>query len=94
MHVVLDRSGRIVVPREAREKLGLGPGSRLEVTVSEGALVLRRLFESEPLQVRDGVLVYTGQLSGDLGRAVSRDRAARRTRVMRRRAESADERHG
>lgn len=37
----LDERGRIVIPKEAREKLGLKPNQRLLVRVREGEIVLR-----------------------------------------------------
>ena len=83
MEAVLDRFGRIVIPKEARDELDIGPGSRLEVVVTADAIVLRCVSESQPLHVRDGVLVYGGQVIGDLSSVVSVDRAARTARLAR-----------
>lgn len=40
MMVAIDRAGRIVVPKEVRDRLGLTPSSELEVSVEGDALVL------------------------------------------------------
>lgn len=85
METVLDRFGRIVVPKEAREKLALEPGSRLEVVVTGDTIILRRPSEAQPLHVRDGVLVYGGEVVGDLTSGIAADRQARIERVRGRR---------
>lgn len=41
MEITIDKAGRIVVPKALRDVLELSAGTRLEVTESEGALVLR-----------------------------------------------------
>lgn len=87
MEAVLDRFGRIVVPKEARDRLALSAGSRLEVIVKNDTIVLRCPPEEQPLHVRDGVLVYGGEVMGDLTAGVAHDREARMKRVRGRRGE-------
>ena len=53
MHVAIDSAGRVVVPKQLRDALGLKAGSRLEITERDGALVL--LPAPEPMRlVRKG----------------------------------------
>ena len=40
--VVLDAKGRITLPREIREALGVGPGQRVSLAVKEGDVVEMR----------------------------------------------------
>ncbi len=43
MMVSIDRAGRVVIPKELRERLSLGPDSQLEITVHDDALHLAPL---------------------------------------------------
>jgi AbrB family looped-hinge helix DNA binding protein len=81
METVLDKFGRVVVPKDARERLGLEPGSRLSVEVTGDAITLRLRAEEQPLLVRDGVLVYAGKLLADGASLVSSRREARLRKV-------------
>jgi AbrB family looped-hinge helix DNA binding protein len=64
----LDRFGRVLIPKPVRDRLGLEPGSEMELTVKEGALVLRRHPPSRPGVVyKGGIPVFTGRIpEGDM----------------------------
>ncbi|AZG46324.1 AbrB/MazE/SpoVT family DNA-binding domain-containing protein [Gordonia insulae] len=55
MRTTIDRSGRLVVPKELRDRVGLVPGE-VEVTVSGSALVLEPIAGHELDEV-DGLLL-------------------------------------
>jgi AbrB family looped-hinge helix DNA binding protein len=56
----IDKSGRIVVPKLLRERLGLKPGSELEVLEQAGGVLLRPV-EQRPSMIRiDGLWVHQG----------------------------------
>lgn len=57
MRVTMDKAGRIVVPKELRDRLGLRPGD-LEIEVSGAGLHLEPLA-GDGLVERDGRLVVT-----------------------------------
>jgi AbrB family looped-hinge helix DNA binding protein len=40
MHVSIDSAGRVVVPKQLRDELGLSPGTPLEIEVVDGHLEL------------------------------------------------------
>jgi AbrB family looped-hinge helix DNA binding protein len=73
----IDKLGRVVIPKEIREDLGLDPGTTLQIEREADALRLRPLHGESNLEERRGVLVFTGEPQGDLKRAVERDRDAR-----------------
>ena len=64
MEVVLDKFGRILIPKKLRVLLGLGPGSRLKVVATPEELTLRPADAEPVLEVREGVLLYGGELEG------------------------------
>jgi AbrB family looped-hinge helix DNA binding protein len=68
--VILDKYGRIVIPKSLRKVLGVEAGSRLDAVLEEGeagmSLRLRPRRET-PLVIRqNGHRVHTGQLEDDI----------------------------
>lgn len=81
MKTLLDRFGRVVIPKEIRDSLGLKPGEVLEVEQTDDEVVLKPLREEHPIKVKDGVLVYEGTATGNLMEAVKAHRDERLKRV-------------
>lgn len=78
VNATLDRFGRIVIPKRLRDHLGLEAGSVLEIQQRDGDRIVLRVRREEPdLSRVDGVLVYGGEATGDLERAVEAQREAR-----------------
>ncbi|HRC86759.1 MAG TPA: AbrB/MazE/SpoVT family DNA-binding domain-containing protein [Thermoanaerobaculia bacterium] len=74
---LLDRLGRVLIPKPLRQSLGLQEGTLLEIEEEGGALRLRAV-QPEPELVREGrVLVYHGTALSDLEAAVEAQRAER-----------------
>jgi AbrB family looped-hinge helix DNA binding protein len=60
MTLTIDPAGRIVLPKPIRDRLGLGAGTKLELTELSEGLLLRRL-EQRPSLVREGpFLIHQG----------------------------------
>ena len=85
METVLDRFGRVVLPKKIREALGLAPGTALRVEEASGGVHLRPLADDPQLVEKDGVLVFSGRPTGDLEKAVREHRELRLTRARSRR---------
>ena len=73
----VDRFGRIVIPKKARDRFGLEAGSALEVDEREDGILLRPTREQAPLRVKGSVSVFSGELVGDAESAVQRHRQER-----------------
>jgi AbrB family looped-hinge helix DNA binding protein len=56
----IDKSGRIVVPKPLRERLGLRPGTELEALDQQGGVLLRAVEERPALVKVDGLWVHRG----------------------------------
>lgn len=78
MKTTLDRFGRVVVPKEIRDRLGLRPGAEIEIDEKGNEVVLKPVEQGPALMVKEGVLVYSGKAAGDIRGAV---RAHREERV-------------
>ncbi|ANM30613.1 hypothetical protein ABI59_15075 [Acidobacteria bacterium Mor1] len=70
----IDRFGRVLIPKSVRDALALEPGSVLTLEELRDGLVLRLRDESPTFEVREGVLVYGGELIESPGDPVQRDR--------------------
>jgi AbrB family looped-hinge helix DNA binding protein len=60
--LVIDKAGRVVIPKPLREQLHLEPGDALEVVTTGEQITLRPVRGIGPLMKEHGVWVfYTGQ---------------------------------
>lgn len=82
MEAVLDEFGRIVIPQQVRDDLGLSPGSVLRLEERNEEIVLRPVTERSPLVLEDGILVFTGEVEGDLETALQRARNDRSRKLL------------
>jgi len=74
----LDRFGRIVIPKQVREVLGLETGAILCIEeAGEDTIALRALREQPAVRTKEGVTVFSGRAEGDLEGAVQRHRKGR-----------------
>ena len=66
MNVVVDRFGRLVLPKTVRNHFGLEAGSELDLEEVAGTIVLRLVDERPSLEMDNGVLVFTGKAVGNI----------------------------
>ncbi len=52
LEVAIDKQGRIVIPKEIREKYGLSDDGRLELVAREDSIELIPLVEEDDLAIR------------------------------------------
>jgi AbrB family looped-hinge helix DNA binding protein len=61
-HLVIDKAGRVVIPKPLREELHLEPGDALEMESVGEQIILRPVRGTGPLTKEHGVWVFhTGQ---------------------------------
>lgn len=77
MKTTLDRFGRVVVPKDIRDRLGLRPGAEIEIDEKGNEVVLKPIEHEASLMVKEGVLVYSGTATGDLRGTVRAHREER-----------------
>lgn len=78
--VMLDRAGRIVIPKSLRDELQLSPGDTLDLTVHGDEVTLRPRRSSTPMRKKDGIWVFgTGKpmTSDETAEALRQVRAQR-----------------
>jgi len=70
METTLDRFGRIVIPKQVRDDLGLSPGSVLRLERRDDEIILTPVTGNARLVLKEGVLVFTGEVEGDFEAAL------------------------
>ena len=56
MQATIDRAGRVVIPKQIRDALGLWPDTALEITIDGGGVRLEPVRHQErPVEERDGL---------------------------------------
>lgn len=81
METTIDKFGRVVIPKEIRDDLGLKPGELLEVEKFENEVILKPLRAESPIHVKEGVLVFSGDATGNIKDALRIHREERLRKV-------------
>ncbi len=77
MEITVDRFGRIVLPKQLRDDLGLEPGSVVRAEERGKTIVLVPAGNDSPLREEGGVLVFAASPAGDVVGAVRQERSRR-----------------
>jgi AbrB family looped-hinge helix DNA binding protein len=56
--IPIDRAGRLVLPKDIRDRLGIQAGSEFEVLEEENRIILKPVEKEPKLVSKDGVLVF------------------------------------
>lgn len=86
MEVQIDDYGRIVIPKEVRERLGIESGSALEIRVEAdeetgGSITLEPKRQKPALQEKGELMVHTGDLTEESFDVVEQIRSDRHDRA-------------
>lgn len=60
VEAILDKFGRIVIPKKIREDFNLRPGSPISIEEGKGEILLKPIEEKPTLIEKDGIMVFTG----------------------------------
>ena len=79
MKVKIDSAGRVVLPKNVRDRFRLKAGSRLELEESPEGILLKPAEQSPSMVLRDGIWVHLGTLPEglDWNKLVDHDREER-----------------
>jgi AbrB family looped-hinge helix DNA binding protein len=77
MDVKLDRFGRVVLPKAVRDGLDLEAGDVLALEEVDDGILLRPVRGEPGLVEKDGVLVFTGKPTENVGSTLEKLRARR-----------------
>ena len=79
---IVDRFGRIVIPKKIREDFNLEAGTQIRFEESEQGIVLKPVRGEPNLHWKDGVLVFTGAALGNLNEALAKHREDRERNIL------------
>ena len=77
METILDRFGRIVIPKKIREDFDLKAGTQIQIEETEKYIILTPIHGEPNLHMKDGVLVFSGTPLEDLDDALVKQREER-----------------
>lgn len=77
MLTTLDKFGRVIIPQKLRKRLGIHLGSNLNISEEGNRIVLELVLEDEPVVEKDGILIYTGMLKGNIHSEIAKHRKNR-----------------
>ncbi len=77
VHTTIDKLGRLVLPKEMRDHLGLRAGTPIEIEELGNEVVIRAVAQAVPMKMIGGVLVFTGKAAGDLESVLQQQREER-----------------
>ncbi|TVL96658.1 MAG: AbrB family transcriptional regulator [Candidatus Brocadia sp. WS118] len=82
MITTLDKFGRVIIPKKLRERLGITTETNLNIHVDGKRIIIELIREEEPLVEKDGILVFTGKLQGEIDQFLINDRKRRITKLL------------
>ncbi len=74
MVTTLDRYGRLIIPKKFREHLGITKDTNLNIHEDGKRLIIEPIQSKDVLVIKEGMLVYTGNISGDADKLLSTER--------------------
>ena len=77
METILDRFGRIVIPKKIREDFNLTADTPIQIEENETSIILTPIHGDPNLRMKDGVLVFSCTPLEDLGEALTTHREER-----------------
>lgn len=82
MFTTLDKFGRVIIPKKLREHLAITPETTLNIVEDGDRIIIEPLKENEPIVEKDGLLVFTGKLKGDINQFIVSDRRERMNKML------------
>jgi len=77
MQTRLDKLGRVLIPKSIRQYLGLKPGEIMQLEEEGEKIILKPESNVESLKLKDGVLVFSGKIAGDITNTIKEERIKR-----------------
>jgi len=75
--IQMDKAGRVVLPKQIRQRFHLLSGDKLSLELIPDGVILHASIARPSLSEKHGLLVHEGEAADDLLDAVDSDRASR-----------------
>ncbi|HET55842.1 MAG TPA: AbrB/MazE/SpoVT family DNA-binding domain-containing protein [Ignavibacteria bacterium] len=82
MITIIDKFGRVIIPKRLREHLGINPQTPLNISEEGKRIVIELVKEKAPVVNRDGILVFTGKLDKKRSDLIKSDRNKRMRKLL------------
>lgn len=82
MRLRVDKFGRIIIPKPVRRRMGIEPGTDVEVREDGNVLRVTAVQDEPGVVMENGLLVCTARPLMDLNEAIQRDRQERERHIL------------
>jgi AbrB family looped-hinge helix DNA binding protein len=77
METTLDRFGRIIIPKNVRDDMGVEAGAVLQIEKEGEKIILQPVHREPQVIEKKGILVFTGVPAGDVASVLQEHRKKR-----------------
>ena len=81
MVTTLDKYGRLIIPKRFREHLGITQNTNLNIKEEGKRIVIEPIQDDDVIVNKEGILVYTGNISGGTEELLKTNRSNRLKKV-------------
>jgi AbrB family looped-hinge helix DNA binding protein len=83
MKITIDRAGRVVIPKQIRERYHMQPGTEIEIETEADGISLKARDEKPSLLRKKGILVHHGSdtVTLDSAQFINREREYRNNEI-------------
>lgn len=84
MHIAIDRLGRVVIPKQVRDRFHLIPGTELDLNIEADGFRISPVGRGESLVSKQGILVHHGDetVNLDISGYIDRERENRNLMIV------------
>ena len=82
MLATLDKFGRVLIPKKVREHLGINTETSINIVDEGTRIIIEPISKQEPLVEKNGLLIYTGKIQGDIESVVKNNRSQRMQNLL------------
>ncbi|MBL1214376.1 MAG: AbrB/MazE/SpoVT family DNA-binding domain-containing protein [Ignavibacteriae bacterium] len=84
MLATLDKFGRVLIPKKLRDHLGIKPDTSINIVKDGKRIIIEAIEDEDPIINKNGLLIFTGKLQGNLETELQADRLRRAKSLLNR----------
>jgi AbrB family looped-hinge helix DNA binding protein len=82
MLATLDKFGRVLIPKKFREHLGITTNTSINILDDGDRIIIEPIKEKEAIIEKDGFLIFTGKIQGNIEQELSSNRSRRMSKLL------------
>ena len=82
MLATLDKFGRVLIPKKFRKHLGITTNTSINIVDDGKRIIIEPIKNDEPLNEKNGLLIFTGKLQSDPEQQLKTNRSSRMNKLL------------